>query len=329
MKKYLIAGGATLFLGFGAISNISTQTSTDIAYVSGETITLKTQVDGLVIDDHNWKVGDIVKKGEVLLSIDNHLYLEKELQLSALVEKEKQAWLETQSEIEEIDEKITLLKERLSISNGVFLSSNSFVEAQKNTKEFNSLKTLIESEYNHFDVYKTQNDTEINILTLKKKRELLTLILPSKKALYNIAQEKLTLHQKENSRYQVKAPSDSIIESKSISMGENITYSEELYKLSGSSVLWLTAYFKETERQNLKIGQPVEIEFDAIPGTTKGKIYSISSLAGAELGDYSPNYTSGYVTRYVQRFPVTIHFDSKDIKDKVAIGFSAKVSLSE
>jgi len=74
--------------------------------------------------------------------------------------------------------------------------------------------------------------------------------------------------------------------------------------------VWVTANFKETDLDGIKVGDPVEIEVDAYPDKTfKGHITSIQAGSGAAFSLLPAQNATGNYVKIVQRVPVKIVFD--------------------
>jgi aconitate hydratase len=93
---------------------------------------------------------------------------------------------------------------------------------------------------------------------------------------------------------------------------------------------WVTANFKETEIESVKIGAKVKIEVDALSGKTfEGSVAAISAATGATFTLLPPDNATGNFTKVVQRVPVKILFSElseSDISDLRA-GLSAYVKV--
>ncbi len=76
--------------------------------------------------------------------------------------------------------------------------------------------------------------------------------------------------------------------------------------------IWITANFKETQLQRMKIGQPVTIKVDAYPDVKfAGHIDSVQRGAGQAFALLPPQNATGNYVKVVQRVPVRIEFDVK------------------
>ena len=76
--------------------------------------------------------------------------------------------------------------------------------------------------------------------------------------------------------------------------------------------IWVTANFKETQLQHMKIGQPVTIKVDAYPEVEfTGHVDSVQNGAGQAFALLPPQNATGNYVKVVQRVPVRIEFDVK------------------
>jgi membrane fusion protein (multidrug efflux system) len=71
--------------------------------------------------------------------------------------------------------------------------------------------------------------------------------------------------------------------------------------------VFITANFKETQLNDLRVGQPVEIEVDAYGnGVATGCVESVSAATGSKFALLPPDNATGNFTKVVQRVPVRI-----------------------
>jgi membrane fusion protein (multidrug efflux system) len=92
--------------------------------------------------------------------------------------------------------------------------------------------------------------------------------------------------------------------------------------------LWVTANFKETQLKEMKVGQDVKIEIDALGGRKfTGKVQQIGGATGSSLSLFPPENATGNYVKVVQRIPVRINFTNLDQENKdyaLRIGMSAE-----
>lgn len=138
-------------------------------------------------------------------------------------------------------------------------------------------------------------------------------------------------HLERKQDYIIKSNTEAYIHAVSVSPGGKVQKGQAVLSYVPKQAFWVTAYFKETELINLPVGTQVTVHLDAYPKTPlKGKISTLSHLAGSALSPQSPNYSAGNFTRIVQRIPVRIDFDTESLLavPHLAIGLSATVTLA-
>ena len=87
---------------------------------------------------------------------------------------------------------------------------------------------------------------------------------------------------------------------------------------------WVTANFKETQLSGMRVGQPVDIDIDAVPSVTfHGHVDSFQPGTGSEFSVLPAENATGNYVKIVQRMPVKIAFDDDRVKDhQLAPGMS-------
>jgi len=140
-----------------------------------------------------------------------------------------------------------------------------------------------------------------------------------------VAQAELNL---ENTK--VIAPYNGFIAKKSVEIGQLASPGIPLLGFVDSEARWITANFKETDVDSIKVGADVDIRVDAIGSRTfKGKVDSLSSATGATFTLLPPDNATGNFTKVVQRIPVKILFEKLNAEDiqKLRAGLSAVVKV--
>jgi membrane fusion protein (multidrug efflux system) len=96
--------------------------------------------------------------------------------------------------------------------------------------------------------------------------------------------------------------------------------------------VWIAANLKETQLERVRVGQPVDIEIDALPHYRfKGRVDSLQPGTGSNFALLPPDNATGNFIKIVQRVPVKILFDPESIKavrDKIVPGLSAVPSIA-
>ncbi|SNY90722.1 membrane fusion protein, multidrug efflux system [Cohaesibacter sp. ES.047] len=127
----------------------------------------------------------------------------------------------------------------------------------------------------------------------------------------------------------VKAPHDGIVNHiDELNTGQYIDAGTAVASLFEVNKTWVDANFKETQLENIRIGMPVDVTFDAYPGTHfKGRVASISSGTGAEFSLIPAQNATGNWVKVVQRVPVRIEPENDSFSDRLRSGMSAVVSI--
>jgi membrane fusion protein, multidrug efflux system len=95
--------------------------------------------------------------------------------------------------------------------------------------------------------------------------------------------------------------------------------------------VWVVANFKETQLRNIRAGQEVEVEVDALGGVSfQAKVDSIQAGTGGKFALLPPDNATGNFTKVVQRVPVKIIFEGAELekyRGRVTPGLSTIVSV--
>lgn len=125
------------------------------------------------------------------------------------------------------------------------------------------------------------------------------------------------------------APCDGFISKKSVQVGQLVNPGQTLMSLVDDSQLWVTANFKETQIEDMKVGQDVEVQVDAYPGKKfKGKIESLQAATGSKFSLLPADNATGNFVKVVQRVPVRIALlDDKNDKYDLRAGMNVTVAV--
>lgn len=96
-----------------------------------------------------------------------------------------------------------------------------------------------------------------------------------------------------------------------VRVGQFVQPGTRLMTLVPVSRLYIEANFKETQLGLMRVGQPVGIEVDALPGVDlAGRVASFAPGTGAQFSILPPQNATGNFTKIVQRVPVRISIDA-------------------
>ena len=129
-------------------------------------------------------------------------------------------------------------------------------------------------------------------------------------------------------RTEVRAPFDGIVsQTDRLQVGQMMMAGLPAVTLVADGKSWIQANFKETDLDDMKVGQPAEISFDAYPEVhLKGHVQSIGAGTGSEFSILPAQNANGNWVKVTQRVPVRIAIDSKSARPLIA-GLSASVTV--
>ena len=127
----------------------------------------------------------------------------------------------------------------------------------------------------------------------------------------------------------ILSPSSGLVSKKNIQIGQLVQAGQTLFNIVNDNSIYITANFKETQLDNLRNGQKVNIEIDAYPDfKLHGSVYNFSPATGAKFSLLPPDNATGNFVKVVQRIPVKIKIEAaKDTLAMLRPGMSVNVSV--
>ena len=106
----------------------------------------------------------------------------------------------------------------------------------------------------------------------------------------------------------IYAPEDGIIGDKQVQLSDQVQAGQELFALTQTNDIWVTANFKETEIKQMHPGEDVTIYVDALKQKFDGFVEALPGASGAVYSLLPPENATGNYVKVVQRLPVRIRF---------------------
>jgi membrane fusion protein, multidrug efflux system len=106
----------------------------------------------------------------------------------------------------------------------------------------------------------------------------------------------------------IYAPEDGVIGDKQVQVATQIAPGQELFAITQTNDIWVTANFKETQVRRMHPGQSVTIHVDALSLDFEGYIQALPGASGAVYSLLPPQNATGNYVKVVQRLPVRIRF---------------------
>ena len=126
------------------------------------------------------------------------------------------------------------------------------------------------------------------------------------------------------------APVDGVVAQRTVQLGQHVGPGTPLMAVVPLDKVWVDANFRETQLADLRVGQPVSIKSDVYGGsvTFHGKVLGLGAGSGNAFALLPPQNATGNWIKIVQRVPVRIALDPKELKaNPLQIGVSAKVEV--
>jgi membrane fusion protein (multidrug efflux system) len=124
----------------------------------------------------------------------------------------------------------------------------------------------------------------------------------------------------------IRAEITGTVARRAVEPGQTVAPDRPLLALVDLADTWIVANLKETQLDDVRPGQPVDIEVDTFAGELHGTVASIAAGTGSRFSLLPPDNASGNFIKVTQRVPVKIKLDDRG--DRVLRpGMSAEVVI--
>jgi len=135
-------------------------------------------------------------------------------------------------------------------------------------------------------------------------------------------------------RTHITAPVAGVVARRSVQVGQRVAPGTPLMAVVPLDDVWIDANFKEVQLADMRVGQPVELHADLYGGGTvyHGKLAGLAAGSGSAFALLPPQNASGNWIKIVQRVPVRIALDPKELKDhplRVGLSMTVKVDIRD
>ncbi len=144
------------------------------------------------------------------------------------------------------------------------------------------------------------------------------------------AEARLEKAQLDLARTVLRAPVDGIVTNRQVQVGQRIAAGAPIMVLVPIATAYVDANFKESQFQDIRIGQPVELTSDYYGGDVvyTGKVIGIAGGTGAAFSLIPAQNATGNWVKVVQRLPVRIALDPKQLKEHpLRVGLSMEATI--
>ncbi|GAA5100983.1 HlyD family secretion protein [Bartonella acomydis] len=304
--------------------------ATDDAYVQGDITAIAPKLSGCV-EKIAVKANQIVKKDDILFYLDDGDY--------QIALEQTEARLNTQQKtLQRIDAQIIAAHSALDDAQAQKAAASAIAtNAQLTLKRTTELKANryasqadvddVKSAYeqaianvNRADAQIAAAHAKIQVLEAQRNEtesQTKSLELTRKKA------------QRDLDSTIIRAPFDGVIGNLTAKTGDFVANGQHLAALVPMQALYIEANYKETQLQNIRVGQTAYITVDAFKKEFfTGKVISIAPATGAVFSLLPPQNATGNFTKIVQRIPVRISIPEEALKTgNIRAGMSVLVEI--
>ena len=131
-------------------------------------------------------------------------------------------------------------------------------------------------------------------------------------------------------RTRVVSPVSGFIVRRAVQLGQQITPGTEMLAIVPVDSMWIDANFKENQLRGLRIGQPVQVSTDTYGSHVEyhGKVLGLTAGTGSALAVLPAQNASGNWIKIVQRLPVRIGLDPKELEQHpLFLGLSTDIDV--
>ncbi|HSM99098.1 MAG TPA: HlyD family efflux transporter periplasmic adaptor subunit, partial [Gallionella sp.] len=130
------------------------------------------------------------------------------------------------------------------------------------------------------------------------------------------------------------SPVNGVVAQRTVQVGQQVAAGTPLMAVVPLDQVWIDANFKEGQLEDMRVGQPVEVKADIYGGsvTYHGRVAGLGAGSGAAFSLLPPQNASGNWIKIVQRVPVRIALDPKELREhplRVGLSVSASVDVHD
>ena len=277
-------------------------TSTDDAQIEGDIYPIIPKITGY-ISDVLVRDNEEVHKGDLLIRIEGKDYQIRVDQARASLQAVRETLLATRAQVGQI----------------ISESEAANADYQKSMSDLRRYKPLAANdEISKQQLEEAERAATSNASKFRALEQQIAVIKAQVKlGEAKVAEATATLNnaELELSYTQIVSPAAGRVSKKSIEPGQWVQAGQMLMAIVPLTDVWVVANFKETQTGRMKPGQEAQIKVDSYPGILlHGRVESIAAGTGAQFSLLPPENATGNYVKVVQRVPVKIVFDEKDLK---------------
>ncbi|HGY9627752.1 TPA: HlyD family secretion protein [Pseudomonas putida] len=303
--------------------------STENALVRGQVTIIGPQLAGYIVDVpvHDFQ---FVKRGDLLVQLDDRIYKQRLAQAIAQL-KQQQAALANNLQQRKSAE-ATIAQRQAAITDASAQADKARADLRRNQALVSdgsvSRRELDLARASHAAAVASLAQAKAALEIARQDRETVVVNHASLEASVENAKAAVELARIDLDNTRVTAPRDGQLGQIGTRLGAYVNSGAQLMALVPDT-LWVIANMKETQMANVRIGQPATFTVDALNHLKlRGHVQQISPATGSEFALLQADNATGNFVKIAQRIPVRITVDPDQPQAKrLRPGMSVVVSI--
>ena len=302
---------------------------TENAYVKGQVTILAPQLSGYVADV---PVRDFeqVRKGQLLVRIDDRIYAQKVKQAEATLATQNAQIEALAQKTAQAEAKIDAAKAQIESARTAMKTAQSNFDRNEGLAKTGAIaRTMLEQSTATLEQARAALvQAEANEQVAEQDLSAIAVSREGYQAAADSARATLELAKIDLANTRITAPSDGRLGEVGARVGAYVAAGTQLMAVVPERK-WVTANFKETQLAGMRLDQPVDFTVDALDHRKfKGRIEDLSPATGSEFSVIKPENATGNFIKIAQRVPVRIRIDDDQPSlDRLSPGMSVVVSI--
>ena len=293
--------------------------STDDAYVGGDIVAITSREPGTILALHADNT-QAVRRGQLLVELDP---VKAQVALEAAEADLAQTVRAVRTNFSKVDQgRAQVAAARVALETAQSdLRRRAGAGQAVSAEELNHARDTLASAQANVGVAQSalaQSEAAVNNTRVASNPDVLASIARLRQAAITMAHMKLF------------APVDGVIAQRSAQLLQQIAPGTPLMAVVPLQDVWIDANFKEGQLSDMRVGQPVTVTADIYGGsvTYHGRVQGLGAGSGSAFALLPPQNASGNWIKIVQRVPVRIALDPKELQEHpLRIGLSVNVSV--
>lgn len=332
----LVLLGLAIIWGIWYFVTQAGRVSTDNAYVGADTAVVTPLISGPVKDV---RVGgtQMVNKGDILVILDDADVRVDLANAEAMLQQAQQQFRQTKATGTSLDARLAAraadavaARARLTVAQADFEKARAALNRREglvasgavSAEELTSVRTTYQQARAALDQAQAGvtaaeatrasavGDLASNQALTRGVSELTAPDVAAARA--RLAQARLNLE-----RTIIRAPISGVVTNRQVQIGQRVAAGTPMMSLVPTDAVFVDANFKESQLKNVRPGQPVELKSDFYGSgvTFHGRVKGFAGGTGAAFSLIPAQNATGNWVKVVQRLPVRILLDPKEVKD--------------